>query len=166
MKKKSNLSVNPSNQPVCLWRHCTRIRKTFFFNYATMPAYTTDSANGDVYANSFEFGVYLDQNTRMGVFNEQVSADGFNFNVNGISAEYDLLQQNQFATAVGVMMGNSSGAATDGSVADIYGRFVLHASDNANIHAKLAYRTASVTVPAGANNMNGIGFSIGFGIGF
>ncbi|MBK1734358.1 hypothetical protein CKO15_03470 [Halorhodospira abdelmalekii] len=135
--------------------------KTFYFNYSHTPVFLTDSANGDIYGNAFEFGVAIDSNLRAGVYHEDVSTENIgNLGVRGISAEYHL-GRNQFAAGAGFMIGNEG----SNMVADIFGRFILLASDNANMNARLAYRSAPDT-DAGAGDMNGVALSVGFGLTF
>ncbi|WP_146049438.1 MULTISPECIES: hypothetical protein [Alkalispirochaeta] len=138
-------------------------RPVFYVHYGHTPVYLTDSDHGDVYGNSFEFGVFIDENTQIGVYNEQVSIENAaDISIQGLSAEYRVLRVGGLATSTGIMLGSGD----SGNVADIFGRFTLLASEHANINARIAYRTAPDEGAAAADNLNGIGLTIGFGINF
>lgn len=139
---------------------------TIYMNFGHMPIYSTDTDNGDTYGNSFEFGVYLEERTRMGVYHEQMSvedAGGNNPSITGLATEHDLLQQDKFASAIGIMIGNDG---MNNSASDIYGRFMLTSSEHTNINARVAYRTQPATPVAAADDLNGMALSIGFGLNF
>lgn len=139
--------------------------KTLFFNYGQTPVFQTDTDNGNVYGNSFEFGVVVDDDIRAGIYQEEVTMeDAQDYNVKGMSFEYRLLGQEKFAAAPGLMVGSSDNNTS--LVADLYGRIMLLASENSNLNARVAYRSAPDEGVGGAGNADGISLSVGFGLTF
>ncbi|MCC3751519.1 MAG: hypothetical protein LLP51_08995 [Halorhodospira halophila] len=151
----------------------------FFFNYSHTPVYTaldSDVEDSDLSANAFEFGTSVTDELRAGVYHERLDGEGGNTaNIQGISAEYGMLETGDFMGSVGFMVGNGRSDNGNSLVADIYGRAALLANDHANLNAKLAYRTVPDSdfaqdfdgvTPGDASDMHGFTLSVGFGVHF
>ncbi|MCG5527528.1 MULTISPECIES: hypothetical protein [Halorhodospira] len=149
--------------------------ETFFFKYGHTPVYTafdSDVEDSDISANTFDFGVHLNEDFRMGVYYERL--DGFGGTTGdfrGLTAEYDLVGGVGFATSVGLMFGQAS---ADVTATDIYGRFALDTGDTSELFTKIAYRgTNAVDDELDAfsdgdspDNLDGLYLNVGFGFGF
>lgn len=148
--------------------------ETFFFNYGhtfIYSAFDSDAEDGDISANSFDFGIHLNEQTRMGVYAENITGDAASANVQGFMTEYDLIDGG-VATSIGIMLGQDGNA---NPVSDIYGKFLLQASENSDLFAKVAYRGAPNPIQDGAainidsggpDDHNSLYVSMGFGFGF
>ena len=137
---------------------------TFFFNFGHNPYYfALDGDVEDMHSNILEFGVFLDENTRVGIYNEEVRGDITDHSIRGLSTEYDVLED-PFATAIGMMLGNED--AQNNVVGDVYGRFIFQTTANTNINARLAYRTYPDDPDGVQDDAHGVSLSVGFGLNF
>ncbi|MCG5548198.1 hypothetical protein [Halorhodospira halochloris] len=150
---------------------------SFFFNYGHTPVYA--EFDGDVEAslsaNTFEFGTYITDGMRAGLYHEQFTGDE-TANIQGISIEYEAMATGDLMTNLGIMIG--SGRVDDGVtsatsfIGDVYGRVALMANESTNINAKLGFRTAPDSDFAdgvgggGASDLHGMFLNVGFGIHF
>ncbi|BAU58462.1 hypothetical protein HH1059_17750 [Halorhodospira halochloris] len=148
---------------------------SFFFNYGHTPVYTEfdSEIDEDLRANTFEFGTYITNDMRAGLYHEQLTGGDTTADIQGISVEYEALATGDLMTNLGIMVGSGSTGDETSMIADVYGRVALMATESANINAKLAYRTVPDSDFAqefddgtDASDLHGILFSIGFGIHF
>ena len=147
--------------------------ETFFFKYGHTPVYTafdSDAEDSDISANTFDFGVHLNEDFRMGVYYERLDGEGgANEDIRGLTAEYDLVGGVGFATSVGMMFGQ---AAANATATDIYGRFALDTGDTSEMFAKVAYRGTNAGGWVGfgdaavPDDLDGLYLNVGFGFGF
>ncbi|MCG5548199.1 hypothetical protein [Halorhodospira halochloris] len=154
----------------------------FFFNYGHTFLYTafdSDVEDGDISANTFDFGLNMNEQFRLGVYYEHFTGDQDSAQIQGFLAEYDLAGGGDFVTSMGLMLGKIDGVGQD-SVADIYGKFSLRASENSHTFAKIAYRGSPNANegwgdgnPGGVfeggdeiDDLNGMYVNLGFGFSF
>ncbi|BAU58461.1 hypothetical protein HH1059_17740 [Halorhodospira halochloris] len=146
---------------------------TFFFNYGhtfVYSAFDSDADDGDISANTIDFGVQLNEQFRLGAYHEIITGEGGSENmIRGLLAEYMFLGGGDFATSVGIMLGKEDEDAA--SVADIFGRFSLQAAENAEMFAKVAYRSAhgdwdDFGDPDDPDDLHGVYANLGFGFSF
>lgn len=174
MEKKIIKHIGGALCAVGMLAATTASAQSFFFNYGHTPIYTEFDGNvtADLYANSFEFGTYIDDGMRAGVYHEQLSG-AVSANIQGISVEYEALATGDLMSNLGLMVGSGrdNTANTTSLIADVYGRVALVSSEATNINAKLAYRHAPDSGFAGSvggagSDLHGLYMNIGFGIHF
>ncbi|MCG5548200.1 hypothetical protein [Halorhodospira halochloris] len=107
---------------------------TYFFNYGHTFLYTafdSDVEDGDISANTFDFGMQFNEQFRLGIYYEHISGDAGSNQVQGFLAEYMLGGGGDLATSIGLMLGKidheDGGDEAQSSVADIYGKLSLQA---------------------------------------
>ncbi|MCG5531483.1 hypothetical protein LRD18_11565 [Halorhodospira halochloris] len=142
---------------------------TFFFNYGhtfVYSAFDGDAEDGDISANTFDFGIQMNETTRLGLYAESITGDAGSDNIRGFMTEYKLMD-GDFASSLGLMLGKDGNAA---SIADIYGKFSLQTADHSEIFAKIAYRGAPEEIgnidSGDPDDHNAIYLNLGFGFSF
>ncbi|MCG5531482.1 hypothetical protein LRD18_11560 [Halorhodospira halochloris] len=147
---------------------------SFFFNYGHTPVYVEFDGDVDesLSANTFEFGTYITDDMRAGLYHEQFTGAN-TANIQGISIEYEAMATGDLMTNLGIMIGSGreDTGNTTSFIGDVYGRVALMASESTNINAKLGFRTAPDSdfagqVGGGGSDLHGMFLNVGFGIHF
>ncbi len=146
--------------------------ETFQFKLGHTAIYTafdSDADDGDISANTFDFTVRLADDLHMGAYYETLDGEGgTSANIRGLTAEHPIGNLPGVSSSIGLMLGQAS---AENVVTDIYGRFGLEASDNADLFAKVAYRSTNsgnwdAFGDDDPDDLDGLYLNVGFGFGF
>ncbi|MCG5548201.1 hypothetical protein [Halorhodospira halochloris] len=129
----------------------------FYFGYGHSPVFYTNEGSGDIYANSFELGRDIHDTTRMGVYYEQLTANGNSLSIHGVNLTYTALATGDLMSNVGIMVGNSNDVEM---VYDVFGSMQFAVQGNSYLTGKIAYREVPDV------NISGVALTFGLGVGF